>query len=620
MISAFPAPTKLAKYDLLEEIGHGGMATVYRARDTLLDRDVALKLLHRHLRESEEVKRRFVSEARAVAKLRHPNIVEVFDVSDPDEPERYLVVELISGPTLRQLIQEQGPLPPELAAAIVLELAAALEHAHARGVIHRDIKPENVLIELPSRGIHQSQDDLERARIKLADFGIAKLLDAQGVTSTGQVLGSPAHMAPEQIEGKNVDARADVFSLGVLFYECLTGCLPFAGKNPAQVLRNVLEGNFARPEILEPQVGSTWSGIVVRALAREPSERFDDIAGFAEAVRGELTALGFGEVRRDILDYLREPQSYVQRHPERIVAALARDGQRARAQRQFALARARFSRALAYRPGDRDLLRWASALKRSSLLRRVGWYLGAVMLLGAAVVSSSRFWPDQRRPSEPNTKQPSSLPATTLPSTSSAAPQVPRLARPMAPVPAQAPAETTVKPPRQRVKPVVTRRVTKRVEEADETIAETRQVSVRLTGAVGGTVRIDGEEKAWFGVNHTLTVGTHVFDFIPPNDVCCVATRKQVEVQPGEGVEVVVGHIPFKDAALVVESEVAEGWVLSCPTLFSGQLSLPGRRSVPMNQVEATGTCTLSSASEAAVTRSKAVTLRAGQTTVLAWP
>lgn len=618
MISAFPAPTKLAKYDLLEEIGHGGMATVYRARDTLLERDVALKLLHRHLRESEEVKRRFVSEARAVAKLRHPNIVEVFDVSDPEEPERYLVVELISGPTLRQLVQEQGALPPEMAAAIVLELAAALEHAHARGVIHRDIKPENVLIELPRVDLHQSQDDIDRARIKLTDFGIAKLLDVQGVTSTGQVLGSPAHMAPEQIEGKSVDARADVFSLGVLFYECLTGCLPFEGKNPAQVLRNVLEGNFARPEVLQPQVGSTWGDIVACALAREPDERFDDVISFAAAVRTELTALGFEDVRRDIADYLKNPKSYLQRHPERIVAALAQEGRRARAQRQYALARARFCRALAYRPGDRELLRCVSALRRNSLLRRSGWYLGAAAVLGVGFVASLQIWPESQAPLNPKAATPI---AATQPSTpGSVAPLAPRRVRPVTVETAPTATPSAAKPAPRRAKPVVTRRVVNRPEEPQEAVVETRQVSVRLTGAVGGTVRIDGEDKPWFGVNHTLNVGPHLFEFIPPNDVCCVATRRQVELKPGEGVEVIVGHIPFKDAALVVETDSAEGWILSCPTLFSGRLALPGRRSVPMNQVEVTGTCTLSSAREDAVAQSKAVTLRAGQTTVLAWP
>ena len=174
------------------------MATVYRARDRRLGREVAVKVIHHHLRENTEVAARFVSEARAVAKVKHPNIVEVYDVSDADEPERYLVQELVRGTTLRQLIAQRGHLPAEVAAAIAIEIASALEHAHGLGVIHRDMKPENVLVEMPTEGQADAPAALA-ARIKITDFGIAKLLDVQGVTSTGQVLGSPAHMAPEQI-------------------------------------------------------------------------------------------------------------------------------------------------------------------------------------------------------------------------------------------------------------------------------------------------------------------------------------------------------------------------------------------------------------------------------------
>ncbi|HVJ16924.1 MAG TPA: serine/threonine-protein kinase, partial [Polyangiaceae bacterium] len=137
---------------MLEEIGHGGMATVYRARDRRLAREVAVKIIHRHLRENQEVARRFVSEARAVAKLRHPNIVEVYDVSDAGDDERYLVVELVRGTTLRKLIASHEYLPPEIAAIIGVEIAAAVDHAHGLGVIHRDIKPENVLVATPVPG------------------------------------------------------------------------------------------------------------------------------------------------------------------------------------------------------------------------------------------------------------------------------------------------------------------------------------------------------------------------------------------------------------------------------------------------------------------------------------
>ncbi len=241
----------LAKYQLLDELGHGGMATVFRARDLRLDREVAIKIIHKHLRASPEVARRFAGEAKAVAKLRHPCIVEVYDVSEEDEHEKYLVVELLRGTTLRKLLAQHGPFPPEIAAGIGIDLGSALAHAHAAGVIHRDVKPENVLIDVaPEPG--------GPVRVKLTDFGIAKILDAQGVTSTGQVLGSPAHMAPEQIEGgRSTRARTSspsaccctsawwgtCRSKAAILLRCCAGCSKAPTRPPtARMLWSVVAG------------------------------------------------------------------------------------------------------------------------------------------------------------------------------------------------------------------------------------------------------------------------------------------------------------------------------------------------------------------------------------------
>src|SRR5690606_37853684 len=168
----------------------------------------------------------------------------------------------IRGTTLRKLLVEHGHLPAEIAAAIGIQIARGLSHAHRQGVVHRDVKPENVLIAGGAGGRRKEGSASTDVRVKITDFGIAKLLDVQGVTSTGQVLGSPAHMAPEQIEGGDVSARSDVFGLGVLLYECMVGSLPFDGKNPAQVLRRVLDGSFTPPERARPTVGAGWSRIV----------------------------------------------------------------------------------------------------------------------------------------------------------------------------------------------------------------------------------------------------------------------------------------------------------------------------------------------------------------------
>lgn len=620
MISLVPAPTELNKYDLIEEIGHGGMATVFRARDRRLERDVALKLLHRHLRESAEIEARFSSEARAFAKLRHPNIVAVYDVSAEDESERYLVMELVRGVTLRQLLKERGALPVELAAAMVLEIAAALEHAHGEGVIHRDIKPENVLIDL-GQAEPRSGEDAEPARIKLTDFGIAKLLDAQGVTSTGQVLGSPAHMAPEQIEGRTVDRRADLFSLGVLFYECIVGKLPFDGKNPAQVLRNVLDGNYDPPVQAKASIGERWNAIIIKALEREPARRHDSIKEFAAQVRYELELVGLDGARHEIARFLDDSDAYCAEFTARIVDGLRSSGIRARQAGDVPLACAQFNRALAYRPSDKELLKHVTGLRRRSQLIRGGAVVGlaaaAVVCVGAVV----HFWPSSpqlAKDEDPSSVvQPSAVVGATARSVEPVSAVSPN------PDPDLAGPETQPRPKSVRPLPVV-KRAPKTTPVAPPEVAEEqpmRRVSVRIRGAAGGSVKIDGTPRPWFGgIEHELPVGEHVFEFVPPNPSCCEATVRRVQIVEGEGVQRVVGEIPFRDARLDMRSGEGEGWSVSCPTLFSGAMGLPGLRRVPMSRVKATGSCVLTNSQQNSATRTKVVTLAAGQTTILAWP
>lgn len=396
----------LAKYDVLEELGHGGMATVYRAHDKRLGRDVAIKVLHPHLRENTEIAHRFTVEAQAVAKLRHPNIVEVFDVSSDEDAEQYLVVELVRGPTLRKILQERGAMPPEIAASIVLELLAGIVNAHAQGVVHRDVKPENVLVEhrrltrqvsgsgFPPAAsvppVSRAAPSGDRIAVKLTDFGIAKLLDAQGVTSTGQVLGSPAHMAPEQIEGGDVDGRADVFGLGVLLYECMVGHLPFLGNNPAQVLRRVLDGLYTPAEQERPVIGKTWSRLVDHALARLPDERFPDAASMRDAIASELERLQIASPRTAIEAWLDDPEAWTSAHDARLIGKLCELGADARRRGQAVAAASDYNRALAYAPNDPSLLRIVSSMHRSE--RRARFLRRAVPLaLGAVVLGTAGY-------------------------------------------------------------------------------------------------------------------------------------------------------------------------------------------------------------------------------------
>lgn len=393
---------KLEKYELLEEIGHGGMATVYRARDLRLGREVAVKIIHRHLRDNREVATRFLAEARAAAKLKHKGIVEVYDVSDEAERERYLVVELVPGQTLRQLLVDHREMPAEIGAMIVIELCDAIEHAHASGIIHRDIKPENVLVGFPTPVAERDPSDdptksgpmLSRESntpssssrtpksgrnqhvvLKITDFGIAKILDAHGVTSTGQVLGSPAHMAPEQIEAGEVDARTDVFALGVILYECLVGHLPFDGKNPAQVLRRVLDGKYARAETERATIGGRFSEIIDRALALDPKDRPESPSALAALLIHELDELGLTDRSKELASYFAAPASYAAKLQARLVSVLITRGETARRTKRMAMAACDFNRAHALAPDDVLILKRMTQLSSAT---RKGLFHGGV--------------------------------------------------------------------------------------------------------------------------------------------------------------------------------------------------------------------------------------------------
>ncbi len=443
----------IPKFELLEELGHGGMATVYRAHDPRLRRDVAIKVIHPHLRNSAEVTRRFAVEARAVAKLRHPNIVEVYDVSTEDEEYQYLVVELVRGQTLRKLLERHRVLPAECAAALVVELLNALAHSHGLGVVHRDVKPENVMIEHtpPSPGVRESSGG--RVSVKLTDFGIAKLLDGQGVTSTGQVLGSPAHMAPEQIEGAEVDARSDLFALGVLFYECLVGQLPFRGNNPAQVLRRVLDGEFTQVEVASPTVGSVWSRIVARALAHAPEDRFQNASSMRMAVLDELRRLAIVSPRTELEAWCDAPEDYVETHRQRMVDRLCVCAAEARQLHKPLVAASDYNRALAYAPNDSGLLRIVATLHRRRALFRVA--LRALEVGGIVALVSIAAWGTQRVFRRPIAPDPTSIRATSsvsaLPVPVSAPTARVSVEAPVTSVPISIPPLPRVAPTRRRV-------------------------------------------------------------------------------------------------------------------------------------------------------------------------
>ncbi len=320
------AGTRIDKYEVLEEVGHGGMAVVYRGQDSVLEREVAVKVLHPHLADREESRQRLRREALAVAKLRHENILEIFDYSGADAQESYIVTEFIHGPTLREWIDETLDPRPAIAALIVHRLCLALAHAHKGGIVHRDIKPENVMI--------RSEDGC----VKLMDFGIAQILDNQKLTLTGQLIGSPAYMAPELISGRPLDQRTDLFSLGILLYQLATGELPFAGRNPHEVLNRIADGDYPAPSTICPLVDRDLEAIIAKALATSPDDRFQTVEAFGKALEQYLEEMGVAPASGELADYFRNPKSYVVELDERVsnalmkrAVAVARQGQSSRA-------------------------------------------------------------------------------------------------------------------------------------------------------------------------------------------------------------------------------------------------------------------------------------------------
>jgi len=266
------------RYELLESVGAGGMSDVYKARDRILERSVALKVLRSRFGDVPELVERFHREARAVARLSHPNIVAVIDRGVADGYE-FIAFEFVEGENLKTTIDRGGPLPLRRAIEVALAVAAGLAFAHEQGFVHRDVKPQNILV-------------TRRGEVKVTDFGIARALASEdGMTQTGTVLGTSAYLAPEQASGRRVTPAADVYSLAVVLYELLTGEVPFAGDNFVSIAMKHL--NEPPPSLLERRRDTPrrLAAAVEHALAKDAADRFDSMAGFAAELQACLDAL-----------------------------------------------------------------------------------------------------------------------------------------------------------------------------------------------------------------------------------------------------------------------------------------------------------------------------------------
>src|SRR6476659_3585292 len=262
------------RYRLVELLGTGGMATIYRATDTGLGRDVALKLLRPEYLRDPDFSSRFRQEAQAAASLSHPNIVTVYDYGeDPSGP--YIVMELIDGEDLATILRRSGTLPPRQVARIGAGVARALAAAHARGLVHRDIKPGNVLIGADGA-------------VKVVDFGIARAIAEAQVTLPGTTLGSVHYFSPEQARGEPATASSDIYSLGIVLYEMLTGVRPFEGDSAASVGLARLSGPVPDPTLVRASVPSELAAITRRAMALDPAARFSSAGAMADALDATL--------------------------------------------------------------------------------------------------------------------------------------------------------------------------------------------------------------------------------------------------------------------------------------------------------------------------------------------
>src|SRR5262245_8021551 len=277
----------LGRYQIIDQIGAGAMGAVDRAKDPMMGRTVAIKTILAHAIEgpqAAEFRERFVREAQAAGRLAHPSIVTMYDVADQGGTP-FLVMEFVEGQTLQSVLESGARMPIERACDIGIQIAEGLHYAHQNGVIHRDIKPANVL--LTSDG-----------RAKIADFGVARLADAQ-VTATGQLLGTPAFMAPEQFVGGPIDGRADLFAAGVVLYWMVTGDKPFAGDSILAVQYKVVHTEPVPPRKLNPAVPQSLETVILKSLAKDPAQRYQsgiDLANDLRVVRTGRTQIAAGTV------------------------------------------------------------------------------------------------------------------------------------------------------------------------------------------------------------------------------------------------------------------------------------------------------------------------------------
>ncbi|WP_085524022.1 Stk1 family PASTA domain-containing Ser/Thr kinase [Tuberibacillus sp. Marseille-P3662] len=262
------------RYKVISRIGDGGMAVVYKAKDLILDRLVAVKLLRSEYAEDEAFIKRFRREAESVASLSHESIVSIYDIGE-EADLYYIVMEYIDGDTLKDYIKQYAPLSEQEAISISKQIASAIEHAHQHGIVHRDIKPHNILID-------------EQGLVKVTDFGIALAMTSATITYTNSIMGSAHYLSPEQAKGEKGTIKSDIYALGIVMYEMLTGQLPYPGDSPVSVALKHINEQPALPKTLRPDLSQSLENVIIRALAKNPDHRYDDIGALYDDLETAL--------------------------------------------------------------------------------------------------------------------------------------------------------------------------------------------------------------------------------------------------------------------------------------------------------------------------------------------
>ena len=358
------------RYELERELGRGGMAIVYRALDKRLNRPVALKLLHPYLANQPESAARFTRESEAIAKLHHPNIVEIFDAGvDEQTKSHFIVMELIEGATLNAFIAEHPTQIPEIALAMGCSLCDAISHAHQANIIHRDIKPENIMI---------SSDGV----IKLMDFGIARMLDAERMTASGSLVGSPAHMPPEIIEGQPYSFTCDIFSLGTVIYNVLANRLPFSGMTPMSVFKMIISGDYPRPSRINPTISESFDAIIDKCLETVPDARFQTAAELKAKMLDLLETMQMANYGEVLHEYFADPDAFNSKKTAEILTILNHSALTDIDNKQIPAAVNKLNRVLAYDNDNPEALELMTRVHhRDNIQRRIRISIIALAIL-----------------------------------------------------------------------------------------------------------------------------------------------------------------------------------------------------------------------------------------------